>query len=130
MESIVNPISISIIAVSLAAISGLFYAALKFRSQNARLVRDLDLLRSDFNALCAGAVGVDKRVLRLEQRGRDLQHRQETIEQRQNTSQRPYGEAIHQVQKGADAIRLVEEFGLSRSEADLIVMLHGEREAV
>ena len=123
-----NPVSISIIVVSLVSLTGLLYLALKFRSRNDRLVRELDLLRNDFNALCAGAVGVDKRVLRLEQRGRDLLQRQETIEQRHSTSQRPYGEAIYQVQKGADATRLVEEFGLSRSEADLIVILHGMRE--
>ena len=129
MESILNPISISIISVSLVVLTGLVYLALKFRSENARLAKELDMLRHDFNAFCAGAVGVDKRVLRLEQSGRDLQHRQETIEQRQNTAQRPYGEAIYKVQKGADATRLVEEFGLSRSEADLIVMLHGMHDA-
>ncbi len=124
-----NLLSISILAVSLAVIAGLLYLALRLRSQTIRLVSELEMLRRDFNALCAGAVGVDKRVLRLEQRGRDLQQRQDSIEQRQKPAQRPYDEAIYRVQKGADATRLMEDFGLTRSEADLIVMLHGMRDA-
>ncbi len=129
MEGTVNLLSVSMIAVSLVALGGIFYLARKLSAQNARLASELDMLRQDFNALCSGAVGVNKRVLRLEQRGRDLQQRQDSMEQQQKPSQRPYGEAIQLVQKGADAARLVEEFGLSRSEAELIVMLHGMREA-
>jgi hypothetical protein len=129
MESTVNFLLISLSTVGLVALTGLLYLALKLRSKNAGLVNELDLLRHDFNALCAGAVGVDKRVLRLEQRGRDLQQRQDNIEHRQKPTQRPYDAAIHLVQKGADAVNLVEEFGLTRSEADRIVMRHGMREA-
>jgi hypothetical protein len=42
-------------------------------------------------------------------------------------SDRPYGEAIQLVQRGASASDLVKELGLSRSEADLVVMLHGSK---
>ena len=129
MEGSVNLISISTTAVSLLALGGIFFLVRKLKSENARLASELDTLRQDFSVLCSGAVGVNKRVLRLEQRGRDLQHRQDNMEHRQKPSQRPYGEAINRVQKGADATHLVEEFGLTRSEADLIVMLHGMREA-
>ncbi len=129
MDGSVNLISIAMTVVSLLALGGIFYLVRKLKSENARLATELDALRHDFNALCSGAVGVNKRVLRLEQRGRDLQHRQDSIEQRQKPSQRPYGEAINLVQKGADEMRLVQELGLTRSEADLIVMLHGMREA-
>ncbi|WP_428603119.1 DUF2802 domain-containing protein [Sedimenticola sp.] len=82
-------------------------------------------LTENLNALCSGAVGVDQRVSNLERTGRDLAHRQESIE----TSQpdRPYGEAIQLVQQGASASVLVQELGLSRSEADLVVMLHGSK---
>ena len=43
--------------------------------QNARLTqaqKQIETLSANMAALCAGAVGVDKRVNRLEQHGRDL----------------------------------------------------------
>ncbi|MES9858225.1 MAG: DUF2802 domain-containing protein [Sedimenticola sp.] len=87
----------------------------------------LNSLSENFNALCSGAVGVDQRVNRLEHRGRDIAHRQESIESHQY-AERPYAEAIRLVHQGASVERLEEELGLSRSEADLVYMLHGEKE--
>ncbi len=85
-------------------------------------------LTSSLNALCAGAVGVDRRVVRLERTNRDLEHRQETLEN-QDIPDRPYGEAIRLVQQGAGARRLIEELEMSPSEAELLVALHGQRKA-
>lgn len=85
-------------------------------------------LTASLNALCAGAVGVDRRVVRLERTNRDLEHRQETLES-QDIPDRPYGEAIQLVQQGASARRLMEELEMSPSEAELLVALHGQRKA-
>ncbi len=85
-------------------------------------------LTASLNALCAGAVGVDRRVVRLERNNRDLEHRQETLES-QDVPDRPYGEAIQLVQQGASARRLMEELEMSPSEAELLVALHGSRKA-
>lgn len=90
--------------------------------------RRLDGVASDLNALCAGAVGVDRRITQLEDRNRQLDQRQESLEIQQQ-DERPYGEAIQLVHKGATAAALVENLGLSRSEAELVVMLHGVRKA-
>ena len=49
--------------------------------------------------------------------------------QHQNQEERPYGEAIQMIHKGATAASLGERLGLSRSEAELMVMLHGVRKA-
>lgn len=101
------------------------------RRQNSRITdldKQVEQLSSTINALCSGAVGVNKRVVKLERSGRDLVHRQESIESI-HTDDRPYGEAIQMVQKGADASRLVDELGMSVSEADLLVMLHGMKKA-
>ncbi len=84
----------------------------------------IEHLVSSINALCASAVGVDRRVVQLERRGREMRHRQENIETHQ-PGDRPYGEAIQMVHQGAAKSRLVEELGLSRSEAELLVTLHG-----
>ncbi|MCP5417705.1 MAG: DUF2802 domain-containing protein [Chromatiaceae bacterium] len=90
--------------------------------------RRLDGVASDLNALCAGAVGVDRRITQLEDHNRQLDQRQESLEIQQQ-DERPYGEAIQLVHKGATAAALVENLGLSRSEAELVVMLHGVRKA-
>ena len=86
----------------------------------------LDSLAENLNALCSGAVGVDQRLGRLENRGRDLAYRQESIESHQY-AERPYAEAIRLVHQGATAARLEEELGLSGSEAELVFMLHGDK---
>ncbi len=102
------------------------------RWQNSRideLGKQVEQLTTTINVMCASAVGVDKRVIKLERNGRDLTYRQEHIESSQQPGDRPYGQAIEMVHKGAGASRLIEELGLSKSEAELLVMLHGVKKA-
>lgn len=87
--------------------------------------RDIDTLKQTVGALCSSAVGVDKRVNRLEQMGRDLEERQENIEQHSQHTEPPYADAIRMVQDGAGADELIERLGISRDAADLIIMMHG-----
>ena len=123
-----KPEFISLIIVGCLTLLFLLKQANIIRRQNSRIVdldKQIEQLSSTTNALCAGAVGVDRRVVKLERNGRELVHRQESIESQQQMGDRPYGEAIQMVQKGAESSRLVEELGLSNSEAELLVMLHG-----
>jgi hypothetical protein len=87
--------------------------------------RDIETLKQTVGALCSSAVGVDKRVNRLEQMGRDLEERQEHIEQHSQHGDPPYADAIRMVQEGAKAEDLIERLGISRDAADLIIMMHG-----
>ncbi|PLX59896.1 DUF2802 domain-containing protein [Sedimenticola selenatireducens] len=121
---------ISLVSLLLAAgaITALLLVGIRLRDSTKRLKEveaQVHSLTENLNALCSGAVGVDQRVSNLERTGRDLAHRQESIESSQ--PDRPYGEAIQMVQQGATASVLVQELGLSRSEADLVVMLHGSK---
>lgn len=86
----------------------------------------LALLRQSISGLTAGAVGIDRRLMRLEDREKLLAERQETYENQQ-TDEQPYGQAIRLVHQGAGVNRLVDELELSESEADLLVRLHGQR---
>ena len=97
------------------------------RRRNAQLQQELELVRQSISGLTAGAVGMDQRMQRLEAREKVLSERQETYDNQQSEEQ-PYGHAIRLVQQGAGVGRLVDELGLSESEADLIVRLHGQRE--
>jgi hypothetical protein len=111
--------------------------ALQFRAESlrrehrAQQKRDIDTLKQTVGALCSSAVGVDKRVNRLEQMGRDLEERQENIEQHSQQGEPPYTDAIRMVQEGAGADELIEELGISRDAADLIILMHSiKREPV
>jgi hypothetical protein len=86
--------------------------------------RDIDTLKQTVGALCSSAVGVDRRVNRLERMGRDLEERQETIELSSHPGEPPYSDAIRMVQEGAGAEKLIQELGISRDAADLIIMMH------
>ncbi len=105
----------------------LMVAGIRRERKLSALQRRFDSLSSSLNALCSGTAGVDERISRLERLMRDLDHRQSTMEAQQQ-GERPFGEAIQLVHQGATAERLVEELGLSRSEADLVVMLHGMKQ--
>jgi hypothetical protein len=98
------------------------------RARGDELQQQLELARQSIRGLTTGAVGVDRRVGKLEARERLLSERQETYEIQQSDEQ-PYGHAIRLVQQGAGVGRLVQELELSESEADLIVRLHGERDS-
>ena len=112
---------------------GILSLLLTIRSQKKQLLElksSLGSMGADLNAICAGTVGVDRRLSRLEKQGLDLGYRQESLESRQRVEDPPYGEAIQMVQGGASSDRLVDELGLSHGEADLVVMLHSMKKAV
>jgi hypothetical protein len=97
------------------------------RERHERLERQLSLLQQSISGLTAGAVGVDRRMSKLEAREKALTERQETYENQRHDEQ-PYGHAIRLVHQGAGVHRLVDELDLSESEASLIVRLHGHRD--
>lgn len=95
------------------------------RDAYAQFQREIETLKQTVSALCSSAVGVDKRVNRLERFGRDLEERQESIEQSSHQGEPPYSDAIRMVHEGAGPEQLVSELGISRDAADLIIMIHG-----
>lgn len=97
----------------------------------AQQKREIETLKQTVGALCSSAVGVDKRVNRLERQGRDLEERQESIEQGSHYGEPPYADAIRMVHEGAGPEDLVRDLGISRDAADLIIMMHGiKRDAI
>jgi len=111
----------------LGLVAGLVWLGLQLRREEGRLAQEIVRLEAAINAVIAGTSGADRRAGRIEQRLLDLQRRIEDLEEAQHLI-RPYDEAIRLVRQGAGAQRLVEELGLSRGEADLLLMLHGGRD--
>lgn len=126
-------LAVSLMALLMVLIQRRRHAALEralasVSQQLAELVQQQTLAQQSINGLTAGAVGVDRRLRRVEATEKLLSERQETIENQQAAEQ-PYSHAIRLVQQGATARRLVEELSLSESEADLLVRLHGLRDS-
>lgn len=79
-------------------------------------------LQSDLRAMCMGAVGVGKRMLKIEQQLRQQDVRQDQIELR-DTGTREYDHAVRLARKNADIDDLISSCGLSRGEAELIKIM-------
>ncbi|MEJ2344744.1 MAG: DUF2802 domain-containing protein [Gammaproteobacteria bacterium] len=120
-------IDLAFAALAAASLLGAWLAVAAARRANRRLREQdqrLEALQEDVRALCAGAVGVDERMARLEQRARRLTERQEQIELR-DSGDRLYAQAVRMVEKGAGVDELVSVCGLSRGEAELMVRMRG-----
>ncbi|MCG7869791.1 MAG: hypothetical protein B6D70_02835 [gamma proteobacterium symbiont of Stewartia floridana] len=116
------------LALLLAGFLGyLFFIDHKRKELLAQQSREIQTLKQTVAALCSSAVGVDRRVNRLERQGRDLEERQENIEQSNLQSDPPYSDAISMVRAGAGPDELIQELGISRDAADLIIMIHGAK---
>jgi hypothetical protein len=74
----------------------------------------------------AVAAGIE-RERELEQRIALLSRQQEQLMLR-DAETGPYFQAVRQAERGADVEALIDETGVTRSEAELIVMLHGKLE--
>ena len=94
----------------------------------------MESLQRDLRALANAAVGVGGRVLEIErqQRKRPVVVSSQTEPQATATasvdfygsSNQPYEQAIRMAQTGANVDDIVNVCGLSRSEADLVSMMH------
>ena len=114
------------------------------RKQQKKLELSMQLLQKDLRALANAAVGVGGRVLEIERQQRinstelnSAQLRPKLVPQNQhhistttapvefyNTSNQPYEQAIRMAQTGANASDIVNVCGLSKSEAELVSMMH------
>lgn len=84
-------------------------------------------LRRDVEGATAIGVRAGERLRKTEQTYAQLADRLGQLELRGEG--RPYDQAIAMVRHGADADRLVRNFGLTRGEADLVELVHGRRRA-
>ena len=124
------------IAVAALLLAGVAVAvarrALRAGAELSRRLAELEqqhlFQQQSISGLTAGAVGMDRRLRRAEAAEKIISDRQESIENQQAAEQ-PYGHAIRLVQQGAGARRLMEELGLSESEAGLLVRMHGLRDS-
>ena len=93
------------------------------QSENQQeLQRRIRSLEQEMGALCSASVGAGEHVVKLEQQVQRITERQDQLELRA-TSDRPYTQANQLVNKGADIEDLMDSCGLTRGEAELLVMM-------
>jgi len=80
-------------------------------------------MQNDIHALCAGAVNIGDHMESLENKIRRVAERQEQLEAR-DPMQQAYAHAIRLAQKGAEIDDLIENCGLAKGEAELLLRLH------
>jgi len=95
----------------------------------------MQMLQRDLRALANAAVGVGGRVLEIERQQRkqpSVIHVKENVQSQAtpapvefyNPNNQPYEQAIRMAQSGATVEDIVNVCGLSKSEAELVTMMH------
>lgn len=107
---------------------GAVYRLYLLRKEDLGVLRRTDdqlaQIEHDLAALCRAAVGEGQRVLTMQQQVEGLAERQAALELGSG-GERPYTRASRLAQEGASIDDLIRTCGLTRAEAELLVMLHG-----
>lgn len=101
----------------------------KFRHHADRLAaidnKKLESIQQDLSALCAGGLGVDERIGKMERRIRELVERVEELETNDAFENlQEFQQAIELAKKGANVAEIVEKCHLTSDEAELLIRLH------
>lgn len=119
------PLAVALLSliVAVVAIMMIIRSARAAQENEQQLHARIEILESELSAMMDGAFGVANHLQKVESNLKSTVQRQEQIQQR-DMGNLPYNEAVRLASKGADVSELVEHCGLSRSEAELVEMLH------
>ena len=95
----------------------------RWRARCASLESDCAALRRDLELVASISARTGRRLKRIEQEYSGVAERLESVELRGAAGS--FDQAIDWARRGADPNRLTQQFGLSRSEAELVARLHG-----
>ncbi len=109
--------------VAVAALMQVKRSARESQDNEQRLNQRIEVLEKELSAMMDGAFGVASQLQKVESNLKSTVQQQEQLQQR-DMGNLPYNDAVRRVSQGADVNELVEHCGLSRSEAELVEMLH------
>lgn len=112
-----------VLAMKLLADTKKLKTSLERQRQESHLL--MHALRNEAHAMGSGSIGVGQRLVEVEKRLFKMAERQEDAEQ-SDSGATPYAYAVRLVEMGATAEDLVNNCGLAKVEADLLVLIHGE----
>jgi hypothetical protein len=101
--------------------------------ERSRLKRELTMLteyvnrnNTDIAGLCSAAITIDTRLGDYEERLEDLSQIVSELHRTEIAAQ-PYHSVIQKIRAGASVTELMQNSGLSRDEAVLLIRLHGTK---
>jgi len=113
----------------LGMISALFTlrAMRGWRARCSSMESSLEAVRRELVLVASISAKSGRRVKRIEQEYSSVADRVDLVELR-GTAQ-SFDQAIDSARRGADPVKLTQQFGLSRGEADLVTRLHGRKKS-
>ena len=120
------------IAGLLSGAGALLLAAVALRSNKRWQARCLELeaslagVRREMELLASISMRTGRRVKRIEHEYSGVADRVDLVEMRRPIQS--IDQAIDSARRGADPVKLSQQFGLSRGEVDLVMRLHGRPE--
>ena len=111
---------IASVAILLINLSVFYRYSNKLRQEH----NELKKLQKDLRALITASVGMGQRMLEVERRHRRLAERQDQLDIYDSANQ-SYEQAIKMTQNGSGIQDLMDICGMSKTEAELIQMIHG-----
>lgn len=109
--------------VVLAITAVFFYQYFTFRDQLLRVSSECNRLKKDLRTLGSSVIGVGQRLNTLEEYLQRLSYRQNEAELKQGASA-SYAHASKIVEIGGSIDDIMQGCGLTRAEAELVMMLH------
>ena len=116
---------ISIAAVILAVLAWLVFENRKLKQRFNILSSYVERNNKDIAGLCSAAVSVDSKLSDSSVKLNDIAEKVTNIKQHDQQASQPYQNEIQRVRDGANAEELIQQCGLSRDEAVLLIKLHG-----
>jgi hypothetical protein len=96
-----------------------------WRARCLALESSLTAVRRELELVASISIKTGRRIKRVESEYSGVAERMERVELR--SPSRSFESAIDSARRGTDSGRLTQQFGLSRSEADLVWRLHGRK---
>ncbi len=118
-------IIILIVAVIFCAFIWLVFEHRRLKKRLNILSRYIEQNNKDIAGLCSAAVSVDARLSDSHDQLKQIAEKVTDFEQYEQQSSQPYHNEIQRVREGANAEELMQQCGLSRDEAVLLIRLHG-----
>jgi hypothetical protein len=114
-------------SLGLASVVVTIQAMRGWRTRCLALESSLTAVRRELELLASISLKTGRRVKRIESEYSGVTERMERVELR--SPARSFESAIDSARRGTDSSRLTQQFGLSRSEADLVWRLHGRKKS-
>lgn len=117
----------TLVSLLIASLLGQRRLARLQHEQQARLDARIDKLGQKLAEYQQSNIRMGEELLSLREKLGQLENRQQRVEQ-QDVQGMPYNQASRLVQMGASTDDLMQACGLSRSEAELMLKLHSQRD--